>query len=95
MPHLSSEPVSLEPGDGLLLCSDGVWELLEDDRLAGLHAASSDADEWARELVAAVQAGMPPDHDNYSAFALRCLPAVSSDEDTLPPGMRAAWVPEA
>lgn len=95
LPYLSSEPVALEPDDGLLLCSDGVWELLEDDRLAELHAASEDVHAWADGLVAAVRAAMPPDHDNFSAFALRCLPAVSSDDDTLPPGMKAAWVPEA
>jgi serine/threonine protein phosphatase PrpC len=93
-PYVSEEPVALQPGDGLLLCSDGVWELLEDTRLGELHAASTSADAWCDRLVAAVQTCMPPRHDNYSGYVLRCLPALSSDEDTIPPGTRAGWVPE-
>lgn len=93
-PYLSQEPLDLQAGDGLLLCSDGVWELLDDAQLGELHAGSADVDAWRDGLVSAVQARMPPGHDNYSAFVLRCLPASSSDDDTIPPGTRAAWVPE-
>jgi serine/threonine protein phosphatase PrpC len=93
LPYVSEEPVALQPGDGLLLCSDGVWELLEDTQLGVLHAASTSAETWRDRLVAAVQARMPPRHDNYSGYVLRCLPALSSDEDTIPPGTRAGWVP--
>jgi serine/threonine protein phosphatase PrpC len=94
-PYLTEEPVALQPGDGLLLCSDGVWELLDDDRLGELHAGSADAQTWRDRLVAAVQACMHAGHDNYSAYLLRCLPGMSSDEDTIPPGTRPAWVPES
>jgi len=90
-PYVSTEPIDLQPGDGLMLCSDGVWELLEDARLGELHAASADAGAWREMLVGAIRASMPPDHDNYSAFLLRCLPGLSSDDDTIPPGVRAAW----
>jgi PPM family protein phosphatase len=93
-PYISEEPIALQPGDGLLLCSDGVWELLDDNRLGELHAGSTDVEDWRDRLVAAVQACMPASHDNYSAYLLRCLPALSSDEDTIPPGTRAAWAPE-
>jgi PPM family protein phosphatase len=93
-PYLTEEPVALEPGDGVLLCSDGVWELLDDVRLGELHAGSADVESWRDRLAAAVQACMPAGHDNYSAYLLRCAPALSSDEDTIPPGTRPAWVPE-
>ncbi len=94
-PFLSTEPIALQPGDGLLLCSDGVWELLEDAQLAQLHADSSNVQVWRDALQTAVQACMPSGHDNFSAFVLRCLPAESSDDDTIPPGARPAWVTEA
>lgn len=93
-PWLSGAPVALQPGDGMLLCSDGVWELLEDAQLGELHAGSDDAGQWRDRLVDALQACMPAGHDNYSGFVLRCLPALSSEDDTIPPGTRAAWVPE-
>jgi hypothetical protein len=52
-------------------------------------------EDWRDRLAAAVQACMPAGHDNYSAFVLRCSTALSSDEDTIPPGTRAAWNPES
>jgi PPM family protein phosphatase len=93
-PYVSEVPIALQPGDGILLCSDGVWELLDDSELGELNAGSADAGALRDRLVAAVQARMPPGHDNYSAYVLRCLPALSSDDDTIPPGARAAWTPE-
>jgi serine/threonine protein phosphatase PrpC len=89
-PYVSDPAVVLEPGDGLLLCSDGVWELLEDSELAELHASSNTVELWRDRLASAVEARMPATHDNYSAFVLRCLPAISTDDDTLPPGVAAA-----
>lgn len=91
-PYLTEAPIALQPGDGVLLCSDGVWELLEDVRLGELHAGSANVQAWRDRLIDAVQACMPAGHDNYSAFLVRCLPAPSSDEDTIPPGTQAAWV---
>ena len=94
-PHVSNEPIQLQAGDGLMLCSDGVWEMLEDSQLGALHAGSTDVATWRDRVVAAVQACMPAGHDNYSAFLLRCLPALSSEEDTIPPRPRASPVPES
>lgn len=94
-PYLPEEPVALEPGDGVLLCSDGVWELLDEERLGELHASCADVETWRDRLAEAVQERMPAGHDNFSAYLLRCLPALSSDEDTIPPGTRPAWVPQS
>jgi serine/threonine protein phosphatase PrpC len=76
-----AEPYVLEPaapiqaGDGMLVCSDGVWELLEDDELGELHASSDTVEQWRDRLLQALQARMPERHDNYSAYLLRCVPA--------------------
>jgi serine/threonine protein phosphatase PrpC len=84
-PYVSAEPIDLQPGDGIMLCSDGVWEVLEDAVLGELHAVSHTVDHWREQLIAAVEAHMPPGHDNFSALLVRCLPdrADNGEEDSL------------
>lgn len=94
-PYLLENAIALEPGDGVLLCSDGVWELLEDARLGELHAGSSTVQVWRDRLADAVRQCMPAGHDNYSAILVRCLAAAPSGDDTIPPGTRPAWVAKA
>jgi PPM family protein phosphatase len=89
LPYLSETPVDLQPGDGVLLCSDGVWELLDETLLTQLHASSDNVERWSEQLFSAVQQAMPAGHDNFSAYLLRCLPANTSEDDTLPPGTPA------
>jgi protein phosphatase len=43
--------VRLRPGDSLLLCSDGVWAVLEDEELAGVAAQAPDPDGLTRRLI--------------------------------------------
>ncbi len=85
-PYVSEVPVKLMSGDGVLLCSDGVWELLDDVVLAQLHASSPTVEIWRDRLVDAVRACMPAGHDNFSAITARCLSDGSSDEE--PDGVR-------
>ena len=81
--------IALLPGDGILLCSDGVWELIDDATLGKLHAMSPNVAVWRDHLVAAVRGRMAPGHDNFSALLVRCtLSALDADEDdqrTMPP----------
>jgi protein phosphatase len=44
---------SLEPGDRLLLCTDGVTTMLEDDAIREILSHSADASEVCRSLVQA------------------------------------------
>ena len=65
-----SDPMRLEPGDALLLCSDGVWEPLGDDALHLALCASGSAAQWSSALGAAVAQRAKPEQDNYSAFVV-------------------------
>jgi len=47
--------VAVEPGDRLLLCSDGLWGLVTDPELAAV-AAAGDLDDACRRLVAMANA---------------------------------------
>lgn len=88
-PFVSTAPVALLPGDGILLCSDGVWEVIDEQTLGRLHVMSPSVAAWRDHLVAAVRGRMAPGHDNFSALLVRCtLAPADADEDdqrTMPP----------
>ncbi len=64
----------LRQGDALLLCSDGLYNVLEDDELAALVAGKSSA-EACQALVAGANARGTP--DNLTACVLRVLGPVT------------------
>ena len=83
-PYVTEAPIPLQAGDSLLLCSDGVWELLEDQVLIELCNNSATLADWQQGLQQQVQAVADPDKDNYSAILLRCHavdPAQRSDDE--------------
>jgi serine/threonine protein phosphatase PrpC len=80
-PYLTEVPIDLLPGDGVLLCSDGVWELLDEVSLEHLHAVSDTVAIWRDRVVAMVRDCMPAEHDNFSAIMLRCLSGGSEEDD--------------
>jgi protein phosphatase len=62
-------PFDLQPGDQVLLCSDGLTEPVADETIAELLAANSDGDAACRALIdAANRAGGP---DNITVVLLR------------------------
>ncbi|KTT24991.1 protein phosphatase 2C domain-containing protein [Pseudacidovorax intermedius] len=81
-----SGPMRLQPGDVLLLCSDGIWEPLGEDRLVQtLHAART-ATRWSELLDAAVRAEAKPGHDNYTALMLWVMAEEDADATRLMAG---------
>jgi protein phosphatase len=63
------EPLELEPGDQVLLCSDGLTEVVDDDQIAGVLADQIDGDDACGTLIAAAnRAGGP---DNVTVVLLR------------------------
>jgi PPM family protein phosphatase len=88
-PHVTEDAVSLLEGDGLLLCSDGVWELIDEPTLGRLHAVSPTVEAWRDLVLSAVRGRMAPGHDNFSALLVRCVAAAATDvsdsDRTMPP----------
>ncbi|MBP6529698.1 MAG: serine/threonine-protein phosphatase [Burkholderiales bacterium] len=88
-PYVTESAIDLSPGDGILLCSDGVWELVDEEALGRLHVMSESAAQWRDHLVAAVRGRMAPGHDNFSALLIRCIAsqatAAEDDDKTMPP----------
>jgi len=59
-------------GDVFLLCTDGLWEYLDDDVLERTLAAASNPGAWIGELGAEVRraASQKASHDNFSALTV-------------------------
>lgn len=65
------KPIPLRKCDAFLLCSDGFWELIEENKMCELISASESAQEWMDHMVEEVQNnGEGSDMDNYSAIAV-------------------------
>lgn len=63
----------LEPGDVLLVCTDGLWSGLGDDRIAALATAGKPLASGLRKLGEQAVRASGPYSDNTSAAALRFL----------------------
>jgi serine/threonine protein phosphatase PrpC len=64
-------------GDVFLLCTDGLWEYLDDAVLESTLAAAVNPGAWIGELAAQVRqaASHKSSHDNFSALAVWTRPA--------------------
>ncbi len=67
----------VQAGDVFLLCTDGLWEYLDDDVLERTLAAASNPGAWIGELGAEVRraASHKASHDNFSAVTVWTRPA--------------------
>lgn len=81
----SGGSVELRAGDAFLLCSDGLWELVDDAALAHALTRAGSPSAWLEALEHHVRAaaGQRAGHDNFSAIAVR-LAAPAGEDDTLP-----------
>ena len=68
------DAVDLQDGDAFLLCTDGLWEWVDEDGMEQALAASRDSRGWLAALCARADAaarGSDKSRDTYSAFAIR------------------------
>ncbi len=72
---LNQEPISLQPGDQLLLCSDGLYRAIPEEQLVILLERERNPEYGLTDaevlIQAAVQAGNRP-LDNITAMVIRC-----------------------
>ena len=69
VPVDSPDPVELRDSDQVLLCSDGLTEAVDDDRIAELLSAGADGEAACRSLIDAANAAGGP--DNITVVLLR------------------------
>jgi serine/threonine protein phosphatase PrpC len=66
-----TEPLTLQPGDAALLCSDGIWTYVLEQELEADWARAVSATEYLALLERRVLERAEPEHDNYTAIAVR------------------------
>ena len=69
VPVDTPDPVELRDGDQVMLCSDGLTEAVDDDRIAELLSAAADGEAACRSLIDAANAAGGP--DNITVVLLR------------------------
>ena len=69
VPVDTPDPVELRDGDQVLLCSDGLTEAVDDDRIAELLSAGADGEAACRSLIDAANGAGGP--DNITVVLLR------------------------
>lgn len=77
--------IELMDGDGLLVCSDGLWELVSETEMELTLVRSHTAMEWIDRLGRWVAERGQGGYDNYSALAVLVHEATDADVDTLDP----------
>lgn len=61
----------LMPGDGFMLCSDGMWEYLSDEEVLVDCLKAKDAKDWAELLLMRVMGRITAGNDNLSVLTVK------------------------
>jgi len=86
---------ALEPGDVILLCSDGLWSALEDADLGRLLREGEDLEQALEAMATRAEQISYPHSDNISAVALRLLSLQAPAPAATPPRPDSAGKPHA
>ncbi|MEM1432644.1 MAG: protein phosphatase 2C domain-containing protein [Pseudomonadota bacterium] len=70
-PQTAREQLALDPGDWLLLCSDGLTDVLNDEQIARVLKDNRDPERGAQALIDAVRSQKP--RDNVSVVLVEPL----------------------
>jgi len=81
----------LREGDRLILCSDGVWSVIEDEEFAQVASKTSSVNEISQNLVNLALHHHTDDNASVVVFHLRKLVPVSMEQDTRNPKITSNW----
>ena len=62
--------LDLQPGDAFVLCTDGFWELINNDEIVRTLNISLSPQEWLSMMLDIVQSRLKKNSDNYSAVCV-------------------------
>lgn len=65
-------PRTIQRGDMFVLCTDGLWEHVEEYDMERILGVAGGPERWLREIEATVLAAGAVSHDNYSALVIAC-----------------------
>jgi serine/threonine protein phosphatase PrpC len=68
IPHIPEQPIPLEAGDVLILCTDGLWSVVGETELARIALSESPTEACTKLVKAALERGGP---DNVTVIVLR------------------------
>lgn len=72
--HTLERPFALQPGDALLLCSDGWWDSTGGELIERSYGCCDGPQPWLDTMVRHIRQADRPRQDNYSAVAV-CIGA--------------------
>ncbi len=70
-PRAEFGEAEIESGDAFLLCSDGFWELIDENEMEKTLKKSKTASRWIAKMVRQLKKNAPDgEYDNYSAITV-------------------------
>jgi len=67
---IRNKPFALHPGDTFLLCSDGLWENVDEEVMEEMLQHAKSPEQWIDDMMSEISDPRMPGLDNFSALAI-------------------------